>query len=204
MSNDNALEQDLLARGMELRETHISRVFLDEHDVYKIKKPVDFGFLDFRTLESRERFCRQEVELNRRLAPQVYLGAVPVLRDDDGRHRFGSAAESPRAVDWAVHMRRLPDADAADRRLQAGTLGRAEVEALAVHIAAFHTSARRDAETSRYGAPGEIERNVRENFEQTESTAAHYLGGAELAATQHWQLTSLPGATTPTGRVTWR
>src|SRR5690349_19669576 len=68
------LAQDLIDSGYELRETHISQVFLGREDVYKVKKPVALGFLDFSTPELRARYCAQEVELNQRLAPGVYLG----------------------------------------------------------------------------------------------------------------------------------
>ena len=69
---------------VELRQTHISWVFLTDDEVFKVKKPVDFGFLDFRTLEARRVACEAELELNARLAPGVYLGLVPVRRGADG------------------------------------------------------------------------------------------------------------------------
>ena len=182
------LADDLQARGMELRETHISQVFLAAHDVYKIKKPVDFGFLDFRTLEAREHYCHREVELNRRLAPRVYHGVLPIRRDPAGHHVLGGDPALGPPVDWAVHMLRLPDADAADQRLSTGSLGREQVEALASHLARFHASARADEETARFGAPEVIEGNVRENFEQTADSATHYLSAREVGALRDWQL----------------
>src|SRR4029079_6517731 len=101
------LPDDLLEPGIELVETHISWVFLDGGDVYKVKKPVDLVFLDFRGIEQRRRACDAETELNRRLAPSVYLGVVPVTRRPDGHLRLGGEGAP---VDWAVHMRRLPEA----------------------------------------------------------------------------------------------
>src|SRR6516165_6868773 len=83
-----------------VRQTHISVVFLAERHVYKIKKPVDLGFLDFRTLEARRHFCAEEVRLNRRLAPAVYQGVVPVTHGGEGL-RFGGDGE---AIEWAVQM----------------------------------------------------------------------------------------------------
>src|SRR3954462_15900235 len=74
---------------VELRETHISWVFLTEGDVFKVKKPVHFAFLDFRTLDARRRACEAEVLLNSQLAAGTYLGLVPVRRDAEGRHHFG-------------------------------------------------------------------------------------------------------------------
>ena len=72
------LVDDLQRPGVELRETHISWVFLDVDDVWKVKKPVSLGFLDFSTPEKRRRACEEEVRLNRRLAPDVYLGVEPI------------------------------------------------------------------------------------------------------------------------------
>src|SRR6266478_3503920 len=86
--------------AVEVRQTHISAVFLAGPYAYKIKKPVLFDFLDFSTLEKRHHFCAEEVRLNRRLAPDVYLGVVPVTRDG-ADVRFGGAGE---VIDWAVQM----------------------------------------------------------------------------------------------------
>src|SRR3990172_9211974 len=88
---------------VELVQTHVSYVFLAGDFVYKVKKPVDFGFLDFSTLEKRRHFCQEEVRLNRRLSPDVYLG-VAEIRERGGR----LAIEGPgRTVEYAVVMRRL-------------------------------------------------------------------------------------------------
>src|SRR4051794_5697894 len=89
---------------VEVRQTHISAVFLVGDFVYKVKKPVAPGFLDFTTLEKRLHFCREEVRLNRRLAPDVYLGVVPVVQTPAGVRVEGEGE----AVEWAVKMRRLP------------------------------------------------------------------------------------------------
>jgi uncharacterized protein len=179
------LVEDLVAQGYELRETHISQVFLGKDSVYKIKKPVALGFLDFSTPQLREHFCAQEVALNCRLAPDVYRGVVPITRDAAGRHRIGGDGTP---LEWAVHMRRLPDRDAADVRLHEGRLGRSELLKLAEHLARFHAGARCDAETARYGAPPAIEGNVRENFEQTRQSAPRILGSSALARLEAWQL----------------
>src|SRR5690606_20751906 len=88
-----------------VRQTHISVVFLAGQFVYKLKKPVNLGFLDFTTLDRRRHFCEEEVRLNRRLAPSVYLGVEPITRTASGL-RIGGEGE---AVEWAVKMRRLPE-----------------------------------------------------------------------------------------------
>jgi hypothetical protein len=170
---------------MELRETHISQVFLTPDTVYKVKKSVALGFLDFTTLERRRQDCEAEVALNRRLAPEIYRGVVPIARDAHGVHRVGGDGE---VVEWAVEMRRLPDADAADQRLAAGRLGRDEMRLLAEHIARFHATARNDVQTALFGEVSVIEANVKENFEQTRSSAAAHLDPREIAAIEQWQL----------------
>jgi len=179
------LKQDLREQGFELRETHISQVFLGQELVYKVKRPVALGFLDFRTLADRERFCQAEVELNQRLAPTVYRGVVPIVRDAQGVHRIGLAGEP---VEWAVVMRRLPDRDSAEQRLREGRLGQDDLQRIAERVARFHRDARCDAETTRHGAVAAIEANVRENFAQTAASAPEYLGASELAAVERWQL----------------
>jgi aminoglycoside phosphotransferase family enzyme/predicted kinase len=179
------LKQDLLSPGVELRETHISRVFLTADTAYKLKKPVQLGFLDFHTLEQRKHFCEVEVQLNRRLAQRVYRGVVPITRDVSGVHHLGVGAGD--IVDYAVEMDRLPDADAADQRLERGLLGALELTRIAEHLARFHAAARCDEETERYGQRAAIEVNVRENFEQTRQSARACLSETELQNIERWQ-----------------
>ncbi len=170
---------------VEVRETHASTVFLGEHDVYKVKKAIDFGFLDFRTSAQRKVACEAEVTLNRRLAPDVYLGVVPVVCRTDGVFAFGGEGTQ---VDWAVHMRRLPDAIRADNLLAAGRLEPATVDAIADRIAAFHAEAPAGESIRAYGAPDAIARNVRENFAQTRARIGTYLRPDEAAEIERWQL----------------
>ncbi len=89
-----------------LVETHISWVYLLDRDVFKVKKPVDLGFLNFASREQRREACEEEVRLNVRLAPGVYRGLVPITRGLDGRCVVGGVG---RVIDWAVHMERLSD-----------------------------------------------------------------------------------------------
>ncbi len=170
--------------GVELRETHISWVFLDGDDVWKVKKPVDMGFLDFSTLDKRRWACEQEVRLNRRLAPGIYHGVEPITRDATGRHRFGGTGP---AVDWVVHMVRLDDNARGDRRLAREMLSAGDVERIAGQLAAFHAGARSDEETARYGSLKVIETNVDENFEQTRSTLGELLSPSEAREIETWQ-----------------
>ncbi len=182
------LHEDLAAAFTELRQTHISWVFLGERDVYKVKKPVDFGFLDFTTPDRRRAACMAEVDLNRRLAPDVYRGVVPVTRGADGVHRIGGDGD---VVDWAVHMRRLSDRDRADVRLARGEITTADVDRMAVHLAAFHAGCDSSEDKFAFGRLDAIEANVRENFDQTRATIGEFVSRSEAAEIERWQLSFL-------------
>ncbi|MCA9718027.1 MAG: hypothetical protein KC468_25360, partial [Myxococcales bacterium] len=187
------LTDDLRARepDIELRETHISRVFLGAREVIKIKKPVALGFLDFSTLARREAACVAEVELNSRLAPDVYLGVVPITRGADGVHRVDGDGEP---VEYAVRMRRLPDAWRADNRLARGELTPARVRSVMDEVAAFHERARVDEHTARFGRRELVAANVRENFEQAGARARALLDAAQERELEARQLGFLADA----------
>ena len=142
-----------------LRTTHASWVFLTEREVWKLKRPVDLGFLDFRDVESRHRACEEEVRLNRRLAPDVYLGVEPVYRTSHGHALVGDGP----VVDWAVHMRRLPDAASAAALLDQGRLDPGALQRVAERLATFLRSARPAPD---FGTPATLGRNLDENFVQ--------------------------------------
>jgi aminoglycoside phosphotransferase family enzyme len=132
-------------RAVQAIETHMSWVFLTERHALKLKKPVRFPFLDFSTVEARARFCAEEVRLNRRLAPGVYLG-VRALRWDGGTFSLAtpdSPSDSAATVDWLVLMRRLPEPRMLDRLIGEGRVSDAEVGALVDALARFYRSALR-------------------------------------------------------------
>jgi aminoglycoside phosphotransferase family enzyme/predicted kinase len=133
--------------AVETRQTHISAVFLAGAYAYKLKKPVDLGFLDFTTLERRRHFCEEEVRLNRRLAPQVYLGVVPVVSVGQGLQFEGEGE----AVEWAVKMQRLPDEATLQERLGRGEVGVDLIESLARRIVSFHREAEANARIAAFG-----------------------------------------------------
>jgi aminoglycoside phosphotransferase family enzyme/predicted kinase len=168
-----ALILDLAARSLGLEQTHISWVFLGHGEVWKIKKPVAFGFLDYGSLEKRKRACEEEVALNRVLSPSVYLGIVPITLDASGLHRFGGAGLP---VEWAVHMRRLREEDRADHRLETGRLPSAWITGLAERIADFHAGGRSDAWTAKFGSLKTIRANALGNFEQSRSFLPGLIG----------------------------
>ena len=152
-------------------QTHTSCVFLTGEYVYKIKKPVDFGFLDYSTLERRLHCCERELALNRTLCPEVYLGVVPVTREGDGL-RVGAPGL---AVEWAVRMRQLSEEHMLPARLATGTVGPSEIDHIARILAEFHRSAGTGTEIDIHGTPEAVLRNVEENFTQTEARTGDLL-----------------------------
>jgi len=124
--------------GFELVETHISYVLLAGPFAYKFKKPVNFGFLDFTTLGKRRFYCEEELRLNKRLAPELYLEVVAVTGTEDAPRLGGPGAP----IEYAVKMRRFPGTAQLDQVLARGELTRGLVEALAQAIAKFHGQAK--------------------------------------------------------------
>ncbi len=149
------------------RETHISQVFLTGTYAYKIKKPLDLGFLDFTTLDKRRHYCRQEVVLNRRLAPKVYLEVVPITHDGGNYHLAGAGP----AVEYAVKMRQLPDSQSLAHLLTRRAIDHQAIQRLARHLARFYSQARCDADTRAVGARQTVRVNWEENFSQTAAEA---------------------------------
>jgi aminoglycoside phosphotransferase family enzyme/predicted kinase len=151
--------------AVDVRQTHISVVFLAGDFAYKLKKPVNLDFLDFSALEKRRHFCEEEVRLNRRLAREVYLGVVPVARDA-GRLRFEGECEP---IEWAVKMQRLPEGASLLSLLERDELSPGLLAALAGRLAAFHASALGGPLVAESGRFEVVARNARENFAQTEA-----------------------------------
>lgn len=175
---------ELEQAGYLLIETHVSRVFLRGGDVYKTKRAVSLGFLDFSTLEARLDACRAEVELNRRLAADVYLGVVALVRTEDGALTFAAAAArgARKVLEWAVHMRRLSEDDRADVLLSRGQLGAEDVRRIARILARFHGEARSDAATARFGSAEVVAQNAEENFTQMRGAIHRYVDAGDVAA----------------------
>lgn len=146
---------------VEVRQTHISVVFLVGDFVYKLKKPVKLPFLDFSTLERRRFFCNEELRLNRRLAPDVYVDVVPVSRHSGGLTFEGTGAP----VEWALKMRRLPDSASLERRVERDDIDAAALDVLARRLAGFHAAADTSERISGFGRFEMVARNIRANFE---------------------------------------
>ncbi len=143
-----------------LVETHISWVLIGDDFAYKVKKPVNPGFLDFTSLAARERYCRDELRLNRRLNPDLYLDVVPVTAGPDGP-RFEGDGE---AIDWAVKMRTFAADARLDVMLEAGRLDGAEFEALGADIARLHAAAPVAGAETPWGEPGLVIAHAMDNF----------------------------------------
>jgi hypothetical protein len=154
---------------VEVIQTHISVVFLAGEIVYKLKKPVRFSFLDYSTLALRQHYCQEEVRLNRRLAPTVYLGVVPVFHTN-GVYQVGESfsPQNAGAVDYLVRMRRLPEERRLDSLLAAGRVVKEGIHALAKRLVHFHQTASTD-QAAQYGAPEIIWRAIADNFQETAS-----------------------------------
>ena len=165
--------------GIELIETHISWVLLTGRFAYKIKKPVVLPFVDFSTLERRERFCRDELRLNRRLAPEIYVDVVPI----------GGTAEQPKigeepALEFAVRMHQFPARATADRLLADGELDRDAIAGLAERLARFH--AELQPVTGKQPAAG-----IAENLEELDAMLADGTGLERIGPALEEQLRSL-------------
>jgi aminoglycoside phosphotransferase family enzyme/predicted kinase len=148
---------------VEVCQTHISVVFLAGPFAYKIKKPVNLGFLDFTTKEKRRYFCEEEVRLNHRLAPSVYLGIVPVVETNAGLR----VEEAGEAVEWAVKMARLPEEATLRQRLLRGEIDSGPIRGLARRIAGFHAEADVGPHVAAFGRYDVVAQNALENFKQS-------------------------------------
>jgi aminoglycoside phosphotransferase family enzyme/predicted kinase len=156
---------------VEVRETHISLVFLTDHYAYKVKKPVNLGFLDFSTLEQRRFFCEQELALNRRLSSDVYLEVV-ALHQDGNRYSFDGHGP---VVEYALKMRRLPADCSLQALLRHGKDSSELMETLAQHLAVFHHAHPLPATTDYYGSLAHVQEDWTENFAQTAEHIGHTL-----------------------------
>jgi uncharacterized protein len=144
------------------KQTHISDVFLAGDLVYKVKKPVNMGFLDFSTLEKRYEFCCEEVRLNQRLTSDIYLGVETITRKNGG-YGLNTSGET---VDYAVKMRRLPDENTLKAMLATNRITQGFMVALIRILADFYTTSAGEPENmAQFGSFAVIDRNCRENFE---------------------------------------
>jgi hypothetical protein len=145
---------------IEIIQTHISMVLLGKRRVLKLKKPVDFGFLNYKSLEKCRLACEAEIELNRRLCPDVYLRVQPIVETKSGFQ----LSDVGRIVDYGVLMKRLPNDLMVDRMVARSVLTESIINRIADRLSHFHQEAMRGPEIDSYGNPELIRRNWEENF----------------------------------------
>ena len=158
-------------KTVRLIQTHTSWVFLTGKHAYKIKKPVFFGFLDYTTLEARKFFCEEELRLNRRLSPEIYLAVVPIVErtvESDHETRKISLGGKGNVVDYSVKMKELPQDNLMTELLNRDCISYAEIEQIAWIVADFHQSAETNPTINQFGEMETIKFNWDENFAQTE------------------------------------
>ena len=151
-------------RRVRLVQTHSSFVFIAPPFVYKVKKAVNFGFLDFSTLEKRRHFCEREVMLNRRLSPKTYLGVVPVARRNGG---FSFDGPGP-PVEYAVKMRKLSDRYFLDRLVARNDVTVKDLKRIAATLKSFYEAQHPTQEIEDWGRIDRLKISTDENFRQTE------------------------------------
>jgi len=151
-------------QGVKLVQTQMSFVFLTDNYVYKVKKPVNLGYLDYTTLEKRHFYCHREIELNRRLCPDAYLSVVAITQDESNFFIEGQG----KAIEYAVKMRRLPQEAMMDALLTNNRVSSQMVISVAQKLVDFHRRAETNATISTFGNLDTITQNTEENFTQTE------------------------------------
>ncbi len=152
------------SQGVEMVQTQMSFVFVAGDYVYKVKKPVNLGYLDYTTLEKRHFYCQREVELNQRLCPDTYLGVVPITRNRNGIFVEGRGE----VIEYAVKMRHLPQEAMLNALLAKNQVSVAMVTRVAQRLVEFHQKAETNATISAFGDFDTITENTEENFTQTE------------------------------------
>jgi aminoglycoside phosphotransferase family enzyme len=147
---------------IELIQTHISFVFITQNYVYKVKKTVNFGFLDFSTLEKRRLNCEKELLINRRLCPEIYLEVVPI-----NQSKTLKIKGSGETIEYALKMKRLPQECIMTQLLQEGKIDKKVIGEIAAIVAKFHAQAQTNDEIKEFGSLKIIKINWDENFSQT-------------------------------------
>lgn len=148
-------------------QTHISHVFIAPPFVYKLKKPVDFGFLDYSTLEKRHELCEREVTLNRRLCEGIYIGIVSIVRQGS-QLVLEPQDDSGEVVEYAVKMRKLPEEYFLHRYIEEDRLTNEHLDRVADTLAEFYNAQNPDEEVLKWGKIEKVRYNTDENFNQTE------------------------------------
>jgi aminoglycoside phosphotransferase family enzyme len=152
---------------VQLVQTHISSVLLAGDYVYKFKKPVNFGFLDFSDLDKRHYYCEQELVLNRRLCPDIYLALVTVTKETDGSFTLNGQGQ---VVEYGVKMVRMPEERMMPRLIHSGELNRGHIDRLVAVLSDFYQRAEGGGDIAAFGTARAVAVNVLENFDQTQGS----------------------------------
>lgn len=156
-----------ITESVEHKQTHISHVFLIKDYVYKIKKPVNFGFLDFSTLEKRKAFCEEEVRLNKRLCPNLYLGVVPITLEEEEDDDFVIDGDGE-IVEYAVKMKRMPEEAIMSNMLKEEKITKNHLKTIAKKLSEYYKESPQNDTIRSFGTVEKIKAKTDENFEQTE------------------------------------
>jgi len=168
--------------SVSLIQTHISWVFLTGEYAYKIKKPMDFGFLNFTELSQRQHFCEQEIQLNKRLADQVYLQTVKITGTEE-HPVFNSDGE---AIEYAVKMRQFDQSNLIDKLLSDGRLEDSQIDEIADQVADFHQSINTVTEDSELGSAASVNAPVIQNFDQLDPLIKQADAREQLGRLRSW------------------
>jgi len=167
-------------------QTHISHVFLAGSFVYKIKKPLELGFLDYSTLQKRKTYCYREVELNRRLSDDIYLGVIG-FKKNNGHYQFAEGdLDSKKITEYAVKMRRLPEEYFLHHIIEEESLACDHLDRVADKLASFYRSQNRHKEMSKWGEIDTIKVNTDENFDQTTSFIGNTISSSAFKAIRYF------------------
>ncbi len=150
---------------VDLVQTHLSWVFLSGDRVYKVKKPVDFGFLDFTTLEKRHFFCQEEIRLNKRLCPEIYIGVTAINHGGQAGFSLGGPGKT---VEWAVEMKRMPDQGLMSIMIERDEIEKVDIDGIEELLVPFYQDAVAPKGKLFLGGIDTVRENCEENFTQTE------------------------------------
>ena len=162
--------------NVELIQTHISYIFIAGDFVYKVKKPVDFGFLDFTDLKKRKYYCHEEVRLNRRLAPHVYVAVAEIFEDSDGHIALDRGDV---VIEYAVKMKKIPQDRMLKKLFSEERVNLAVMDAIAKKLAVFHRQAETGGMIDEIGGIATIRKNHDENFAQTKDSVNITIPGSQ-------------------------
>ncbi len=172
--------------GFHVIETHISWILLTGLYAYKIKKPIDLGFVDFSTLEKRRHYCQEELRLNRRLAPELYAEVVSI----GGTTQWPTLDVRTGAIEYAVKMAQFDDSHRLDRLLESGRLTRDHIDQLADTLAHFHREIDIAPDDSNFGTADAVYQPITENFRQISPLISDDADRERLQRLQQWSTTA--------------